>query len=394
MPAPRNAAAATRRMHLPFAFLLVCVAAVVSAGAARADYFSAWRFTFPEPAVQGENVQGPGAARGLWINPVPIDGPGAIGARPEGEVDPLEFISATVIENGTHCGQPEIKVNGNVTCEWSTDCAVPGDFMELCLRTNYPIFSLNAYWVDEVGDIIAPAIVTSLGVCGGIDCSNAVAVIESVWPPSHKLSPVSITGVTGVGDISIEVTGITSDEALSSRADGARPSESCPDGLVDLDGQAWVRMERSGLGNGRVYEVSFTATDETGSTCEGSVTVCVPHDLATACVDDGQTVVATETCDASPTQISLEGSAAVPALRVVASSARHAELEFSLPTSSRVEVGVFDVAGRRMASVENGVRAAGVHRVSWDAKGIAQGVYFVRMRAEGVSLSKTLMIAD
>ena len=49
-----------------------------------------------------------------------------------------------------------------------------------------------------------------------------------------------------------------------------------------------LRAERSGKGNGRVYEVAFTATDGAGGNCEGTVSVCVPHDRRSSCVDDGQ----------------------------------------------------------------------------------------------------------
>jgi hypothetical protein len=42
--------------------------------------------------------------------------------------------------------------------------------------------------------------------------------------------------------------------------------------------QVQVRAERSGLGDGRVYTISFTAKDPAGASCSGAVTVSVPHD--------------------------------------------------------------------------------------------------------------------
>jgi hypothetical protein len=60
---------------------------------------------------------------------------------------------------------------------------------------------------------------------------------------------------------------------------------------------AQVRSERSGLGNGRVYEISFIASDGMGGECQGSVTVCVPHDQSgkdCECIDDGQIYDATQ----------------------------------------------------------------------------------------------------
>jgi hypothetical protein len=60
------------------------------------------------------------------------------------------------------------------------------------------------------------------------------------------------------------------------------------------------------------------------------------------------------------------------------------ELRFGIPTSSRVKLAVYDLAGREVASLADGVWEAGYHSVSWtgmtDAGESARGgVYFVRM---------------
>ena len=80
------------------------------------------------------------------------------------------------------------------------------------------------------------------------------------------------------------MTRITQDEPVDAEAD----DKTYPDGVI-VNGTALVRAERSGRGNGRVYVISFTATDDEGASCDGSVAVCVPHDQRqAACVDDGQ----------------------------------------------------------------------------------------------------------
>ena len=52
---------------------------------------------------------------------------------------------------------------------------------------------------------------------------------------------------------------------------------------------ALVRAERSGNGNGRVYQVSFKADDGKGGSCTSAVTVGVPHSLKNGltAIDDG-----------------------------------------------------------------------------------------------------------
>jgi hypothetical protein len=51
---------------------------------------------------------------------------------------------------------------------------------------------------------------------------------------------------------------------------------------------AYVRAERVGDGNGRVYHIFFTATDIHGNSCNGVVQVGVPIDIDLGpAVDDG-----------------------------------------------------------------------------------------------------------
>ena len=49
-----------------------------------------------------------------------------------------------------------------------------------------------------------------------------------------------------------------------------------------------LRAERSGNGDGRVYEISFTADDGNGAMCTGTIQVGVPHDKKDTPVDSGQ----------------------------------------------------------------------------------------------------------
>ena len=55
-----------------------------------------------------------------------------------------------------------------------------------------------------------------------------------------------------------------------------------------------LRAERQGPGNGRVYRIAFTASDAKGGTCQGSVTVGVPHDPKDTPIDDGHTYDSTK----------------------------------------------------------------------------------------------------
>jgi hypothetical protein len=77
---------------------------------------------------------------------------------------------------------------------------------------------------------------------------------------------------------------------------------------------------------------------------------------------------------------------------VAPNPARHATFTFSLPEQTDVEIGIFDVAGRQVASVFKGALPAGNYTRNWsgemsDGRAANAGVYFARMRAGGVMYS-------
>ena len=58
---------------------------------------------------------------------------------------------------------------------------------------------------------------------------------------------------------------------------------------------AWLRAERLGTGNGRVYVITFVASDGKGGETIGTVKVYVQHDQkGFICIDDGQNYDATK----------------------------------------------------------------------------------------------------
>jgi len=56
-------------------------------------------------------------------------------------------------------------------------------------------------------------------------------------------------------------------------------------------------------------------------------------------------------------------------------------ISFTLPEASRVTLNVFDVSGRQVAQLVNGLRAAGAHQVSFDGSNLSSGVYLYTLTA-------------
>lgn len=98
--------------------------------------------------------------------------------------------------------------------------------------------------------------------------SGAAPSIGEIWPPNNKMVDITIEGVTDPDgdDVTITIKAISDDE-------GSDPGDV---GGIDTD-TAQVRAQRDGKGDGRVYTISFEASDGTATSSE-TVTVTVPHD--------------------------------------------------------------------------------------------------------------------
>lgn len=144
------------------------------------------------------------------------------------------------------------------------------------------LFESNAYRASDHDPVIV-----GLDLNAPPNCSGAFASPDTLWPVNHQMAAIEILGVTDPdGDpITITIDSIFQDEPVNGLGDG----DTAPDGAGIGTSTAWVRAERDGRGNGRVYHIFFTATDSYGNSCSGKVLVSVPKNLGRngAAVDDG-----------------------------------------------------------------------------------------------------------
>ena len=56
-----------------------------------------------------------------------------------------------------------------------------------------------------------------------------------------------------------------------------------------------------------------------------------------------------------------------------------AEIQFNVPTANNVNLIIFDVVGREVAELVNGMRNPGNYTITWDASDRTSGVYVVRL---------------
>jgi hypothetical protein len=67
-------------------------------------------------------------------------------------------------------------------------------------------------------------------------------------------------------------------------------------------------------------------------------------------------------------------------------------LRFSLPEAGSVRVSVHDLAGRRVALLEEGWAPAGERVLDWDAQGMSAGLYLYRIESAGLAVSGKVVL--
>ena len=67
-------------------------------------------------------------------------------------------------------------------------------------------------------------------------------------------------------------------------------------------------------------------------------------------------------------------------------------ITFELPAATAVELNVFDITGREVATLLNETRTAGTHRVQFDASGLASGMYLYRLKTANSTLTRKLTL--
>jgi len=125
---------------------------------------------------------------------------------------------------------------------------------------------------------------TTAPVISSLTASPAV-----LWPPNHKLVPVTLTAVTSdlVGVVATRIVSVTSMELPKPRKSGKDDDDDDDDNDRQLarNNPDWeitgnltlkLRAERSGNGGGRVYTITVESRDAAGNLSAKTVTVTVP----------------------------------------------------------------------------------------------------------------------
>jgi YVTN family beta-propeller protein len=116
-------------------------------------------------------------------------------------------------------------------------------------------------------------------------CDAAFPNVDKLWPPNHDIRTINIMGINNDDDTdySISITKVLQDEPTA-----INPGDNSPDASITNNDLVQLRAERDGHGDGRVYHIQFTVSDnQNRDICNGEILVTVPHDQNKNAVDSG-----------------------------------------------------------------------------------------------------------
>jgi hypothetical protein len=193
-----------------------------------------------------------------------------------------------------------------------------------------------------------------------------------LWPPNHQYVDVRATVRVEDACDPAPVATLSRITVIDSGGDtGGGPGG--PDvagaeyGTADLDFQ--LRAERSGSGEGRRYEIVYSASDQAGNTVLDTAYVAVAHDQR------GQQVALGERSNDIPggPEFALAGPRPSPGARILT-------VAFSLPSSSPARLELLDLAGRKIIARDVGALGPGSHVVNLaEGRALPAGVYLIRL---------------
>lgn len=273
--------------------------------------------------------------------------------------DPADI---TIYKDNNCNHNASVAVTGDVTDEADncdntlnaifSDVTVPGS----CIGEE--IITRNWSLTDDCGNSTSKIQVIIVKDTTRPSITNVSATPNVLWPPNHKMRDVTVnyTAADNCSPVTNVLT-VTSNEPVNGTGDG----NTSPDWIVVNDRKVQLRAERSGSGNGRIYTIKITSTDDCGNTATTTTTVLVPHNMNSVPITMRQT------------EEIMNRNLTVSAFPNPSSS------DFAISINSndyenRIFVSVFDVFGRQMES--RWLNNEGI--INLGAKYMT-GVYFVRV---------------
>ena len=202
--------------------------------------------------------------------PIPENEPPIADAGPDQDVDADSACTATVTLDGSGSTDPDSTLGTNddiVSFEWFENSTSIGTGELLDYTFPLGVHTITFIVTDTAGATASDGVVITVVDTTPPEISVSVSP-DTLWPPNHKM--VLCTPTITVSDNcdlnpTVQLVSVTSNEA-----DDA-------DDILINNGDIYLRAERSGHGDGRVYTITYEAIDDSGNSAPAKSTVTVPH---------------------------------------------------------------------------------------------------------------------
>jgi hypothetical protein len=253
--------------------------------------------------------------------------------------------------------------------------------------TQAPTFFMDGHLGDYLPSAIAPQYEARLGL--GSPC-----VIELAWASEPDLLVVTVNNQEMIRpDLALRLlVAITEDDIYYAGSNGEEHHNQSLHGFMpDTGGTFPVPIETGrhdfvftvDLTSTLIYEnlrvTAYLQNEETREVMQAGTAFLNALDTIVSTVGDLPTSqVALDGCIPNPFN---------PSTSVI----------FRLAATDRVELAVYALDGKRVATLHRGLLGAGEHRIPWhgtdDAgRAVASGAYFLRLEATGASLTRPMML--
>jgi len=165
-----------------------------------------------------------------------------------------------------------VTATDNCTAVTVTVQPVSGSFFPVGVTT------VNAKATDAAGNTATCSFTVTVNDVEPPVIHDLVVTPPVLWPPNHNMKNVNVDYTSTdncPGPITCHIA-VTSDEPENGTGDG----DIAPDWELIDDHHIKLRAERAGNGDGRVYTLTITCTDQYGNSSRGTKTVLVPRNMS------------------------------------------------------------------------------------------------------------------